>query len=605
VEQLEAPTKHELNNVKSWFDQNEQSLPEDVRNSLRRVLAVYLGLAQSAKRAKATLQTLRMAMGFVPKSERGAQANVTTGAVGPAPTIDLRDPAFDEIRRKRDEFQAQVNEYNRRLREARNKAEPNTSTQLEFDLARPCELMFSYPTATREVFPKEQVVNRMQEFEKTKGLHVAHDYPKRVDLKIVVTEIQYKVETVTDPETGKSVRASMADEGPENFQMTWGAIANLIKLHVGFAIPINRLVLIIGQPEFSSSKICRVLHYVAMNLMFVYLYLAEEIADSAILSGDDTTTKVIDVTEEKPDSLAHEIDERLGFVSKRADGTGDKKAINVSLLVGKPEADPRSTIRFFRSHVGSVGNLLNRLLEWRSPKAGPVIFQGDLSPANLPSPELQERFRLAVAGCGAHARRPFWRFRNDDPSLCFYMLRGFLMLTQIEHRIDAIGRTRANVLKLRGRYALWIWRAMKNRCIAAVTGDAPSAGTYPNGITPNIWPPTTDLNAAAMYVINHFEELTLYLEHPALQYTNNSSERALRIEKCMLSGSKFRKTKNGRAVLDILRTINATCTAARLDITDYLRYVFKHLDELHDHPEKFTPYAVARHLENLKASPRV
>ena len=600
---LQAPSKQELNNVKDWFDQNEQSLPEDVRNSLRRVLAVYLGLAQSAKRAKATLQTLRMAMGFIPKSERGAQAKLPDAALPAEGLANLE--VFAELKRKRDELQAQVSEYDRKLKEARITTAPDAAVQMEFDLARPCELMFSYPSAARELKPQKQVVDRMQEFEKTKGLHVAYDYPKRVDLKIVVTEIQYQVETVTDPETGKSVRASMADEGPENFQMTWGAIANLIKLHVGFAIPINRLVLIIGQPEFSSSKICRVLHFTAMNLMFVYLYLAEELADSGILSGDDTTTKVIDVSEEKPESLAHEIDERLGFVSKRADGTGDKKALNVSLLVGKPEADPRSTIRFFRTHVGSVGNLMSKLLEWRSPKAGSLIFQGDLSSTNLPSPELQEKFRLAIAGCGAHARRPFWRFRADDPSLCYYMLRGFLMLTQIEHRIDAIGRTKANVLKLRGRYARWIWLAMKNRCVAAVTGDVPSSGTYPKGITPNIWPPTSDLHAAAMYMINHFDELTLYLAHPALEYTNNGRERALRIEKCMLAGSKFRKTRNGRAVLDILRTINATCTAAQLDVTDYLRYVFKHLDELHDHPERFTPYAVARHLENLKASRRV
>jgi hypothetical protein len=604
VEQLEAPTKQEVDNVRDWFSQNESSLPIEVRDSLRRVLAVYLGLAQSAKRAKATLETLRRAMGFVPKSERGALAEVTAQSQEPCPALDLNDPAFADLKRKRDELQVQISEYNRKLKEARIKADPDALVQLEFDLARPCELMFSYPTAARDALSKEQVVNRMQEFEKTKGLHVAHDYPKRIDLKIVVTEIQYKVETVTDPETGKSVRASMADEGPENFQMTWGAIANLIKLHVGFAIPINRLVLIIGQPEFSSSKICRVLHHVAMNLMFVYLHLAEELSDSAILSGDDTTTKVINVSEGSPDSLSQKIDEHLGFVSKKANGTEDKKALNVSLLVGKPEPDPRSTIRFFRTHVGSVGNVMSRLLEWRSPKAGSLIFQGDLSSTNLPSPELQEKFRLAVAGCGAHARRPFWRYRADDPSLCYYMLRGFLMLTQIEHKIDAIGRTRANVLKLRTRYARWIWVAMKNRCVAAVTGDVPSPGTYPKGITPNIWPPDSDLNKAAKYVINHFEELTLYLEHPALEYTNNGRERALRIEKCMLSASKFRKTRNGRAVLDILRTINATCTAAQLNITDYLRYVFKHIDELHDHPEKFTPYAVARHLEMSKANPR-
>ena len=67
----------------------------------------------------------------------------------------------------------------------------------------------------------------------------------------------------------------------------------------------------------------------------------------------------------------------------------------------------------------------------------------------------------------------------------------------------------------------------------------------------------------------------------------------------MLSGSKFRKTRNGRAVLDILRTINATCTAAKIDLTDYIRYVFKHLPDLRENPKNYTPYAVALHFEQL------
>ena len=182
------------------------------------------------------------------------------------------------------------------------------------------------------------------------------------------------------------------------------------------------------------------------------------------------------------------------------------------------------------------------------------------------------------------------------------MLRGFLALAEIEARIDQMGLTRKNVLKLRGKYGRLIWHAMKNRCIAAVLGVAPSPGTYPAGIVPNVWPPGSELFKAAMYVINHFDELTMYLEHPELEYTNNGRERALRIEKCMLSSSKFRKTKRGRVTLDILRTINATCTAANVDVTDYVRFAFIHGSELHDHPEKYTPFAFARSLDQKKAS---
>jgi hypothetical protein len=236
----------------------------------------------------------------------------------------------------------------------------------------------------------------------------------------------------------------------------------------------------------------------------------------------------------------------------------------------------------------------------RSPKAGPLIFQGDLSTTNLPSHELMKRIELIIAGCGAHARRPFWRHKDEDEAFCYFMLRGFLALSDIETRIDHLGRTRDSILKLRGRYAKWVWQALYNRCVAVTTGQIPGRATYRKDCTPDIWPPGTELHKAAKYVINHFEELTRYLYNPYLQYTNNGIERALRIEKCMLSGSKFRKTRNGRAVLDVLRTINATCTAAKVDLTSYIRYVFAHLSELRDNPKNFTPYAVALHFERQK-----
>lgn len=604
-EGVTAVSKQELMGLMAWV-KTAESLPSEVKTGLNRVFAVYSNLVQSGARAKRTLTTLRQAMGILPKSERGKslkQEPAPKEALEPVSTEGW-DPEkiqkFKEIQKKVKELSRQKSDYHRMLKSLGKvpKAEPE---QMSFELARPNEMLFSFPVGLREETTIEPKVERMKLFGKTKGLHVAHDKPKRVEVKLVVTEIEYKVETVTDPETGKSVRASMADYGPEGCLYTWKGIANLMKLHVGFAIPLNRLSLIIGQPEFTPSNIYRALRRTALSLLPIYLYLAEELSDAEILSGDDTTTKVLERVEAAdPEALSRQIDEELGFAHPYASGKGIKQALNVSLLVGKPKPDPRSTIRFFRTHVGSVGNLLNTILTWRSPKAGAVIFQGDLSSTNLPTPEMRERFNLALAGCGAHARRPFWRYREQDESLCYFMLRGFLMLSKIEKIIDARGRTAERVLKLRGRYGRWVWHALRNRCIAATTGNVPSPGTYPSGITPNIWPPGSDLHKAANYVINHFESLTLYLEHPALEYTNNGRERGVRIEKCMLDSSKFRKTRDGRAVLDVLRTINSTCTAAEIDPEDYLRYVNKHEHEVHDHPERFTPYAVAQILKSKK-----
>ena len=52
--------------------------------------------------------------------------------------------------------------------------------------------------------------------------------------------------------------------------------------------------------------------------------------------------------------------------------------------------------------------------------------------------------------------------------------------------------------------------------------------------------------------------------------------------------------------MDVLRTINATCTAAGLDLTTYLTVVFKNRNDLKEHPEKYTPYAVALQIEKEK-----
>lgn len=584
-----APTADEFQQVKQWVD-SQPNVPENILVGLKKILVVYGSLLKGVGKAKQVLHTLRQAMGIVPKSEKGSQEEqMVSREVSPE-----AQRTIDELKSKKSLAEDQSRSYQEQLKKLI--PETKNARQLEFDLESPSEMMFSYPSTDREDRVQQEEVARMAEFGKEKGLRSTFDTTKRMNLEVIATEITYRVETVEDPETGKKVRASMIEQGPAQFQMTWKAIANLIKMHVGFALPMNRMALMIGQPEFSTSKMCRVFEHVAKELLPIYLELAENLSDVSHIWGDDTVTKILEVDEPHNESLASQIDQRLDWAAYKTNGD-IKKSLNVSLLIGKTDKDPRSTIRFFRTHTGSVGNILSKLLEWRHPRLKQLVFQGDLSTTNLPRRDLREQFKILLAGCGSHARRPFWKHREEDPDLCYFMLRGFLMLAQIEKRIDLCGRTTETVLKYRGRYGRMVWLALYNRCQSSLKGKVMSRIPPKFGIQPNLWPPDTDLNRACNYLVNHFEELTLYLDDPKLHYTNNGSERALRIEKCMLSGSKFRKTRNGRAVLDVLRTINATSTAARIDITDYLKYVFKNIDKIQSTPEQLTPFAVALELE--------
>lgn len=587
--------KNQFDTLKVWAETSNQ-IPTEIRPLLKSLIAVYSALLFGKSRAKYVLAELRKAMGLIPKSEKGSQLSFNIEE-------NNNELTAEEVKRlnllvtKRELAIKQKKEYEALIKSIRGFKVNHE--QMEFDLKDGHEAMFSYPTSQRTETKTGLKVDKKINFSRTKGLSSTFDYTKRMDLNIVVTEIEYKIETVTDPLTGNTVRASTIDHGPKGFQITWGAITNLLKLHVGFAIPINRISLLIGQPEFSSSKICRILKYMAEQLLPMYLYLAEQLSDSKHLWGDDTSTKILNIVDEnEKTSLSQEIEKHLPFTYPKAVGEGNKQSINVSLLIGKPEGDFRSTIRFYRSHQGSVGNLLTQILEWREAKSGPLFFQGDLSNTNKPSPEMMEKFDMTIAGCGAHARRPFWKHKEEDPSLCYFLLRAFACLAKLEKRIDFFGRTETRVLYYRRRFGMAIWRTIEARCEGAITGEKRGQYIYEKEESPEIWPKGTELNRACQYIIKHFNELTLYLEHPQLKYTNNISERALRIEKSMLDSSKFRKTKEGRAILDILRTINATCTAAQIDLKDYIPFLMVNNEAYLKNPKNFTPFKASTNLNS-------
>lgn len=135
---------------------------------------------------------------------------------------------------------------------------------------QPPEKVFTTAAGGAEAEAERRRVDRERDFILKKGMHSSYDTAVRYNLAVTVTKTTYEVETVTDPVTGQSVRASMDDVGPAGSQLTWGAIATVIKLVVGFAIPVNRLSQIIGSPHFSSGKICRVMENVASCVAPIY-----------------------------------------------------------------------------------------------------------------------------------------------------------------------------------------------------------------------------------------------------------------------------------------------------------------------------------------------
>ncbi len=406
-----------------------------------------------------------------------------------------------------------------------------------------------------------------------------------------------------------------------------------------FAMPLNRLAKLFSTAakKFTASGLSRMLHYVAQRLLPIYLELSEQLADSEILSGDDTSSRVIEVASyfkeakakrrggskkkrplpwqsyRTPDaaeasiaqcqerkeqrlrrradgdrdakrskdeelSLGMRIGQVLEFESPRQDGTGGKQSLNTTVITGRSIAkDPQSLIVFYRSHLGGFCNLLESILRTRSPAARYVIVQSDLSTTSLvKDPDLLQLFNFSLIGCSAQARRPFAVYENEDRLYCPYMLHLFAGLAMHEQLLDEQGRNRDNVLAVRQADSRRLWVAIKELAEKMTKK----------------WSKGTKLGTAARYILNHYDKLTAYLDDPRLEASNNMRERMLRTEKLIESSSMFRITLEGRFVLDIVRTILQTAVAARVPVHEYLTSILRSdAAEVEEHPERFTPLA--------------
>jgi len=473
-----------------------------------------------------------------------------------------------------------------------------------------------------------------------KVVKTLNDQRVRYDIAVSVKPITLNVEKhVVVKSNGERtvISASTDDYGPARYSVTWLTLATLAVLVGQFALPLNRIATLFSTAgkEFTAGGLSRMLHYVAERLVPIYLTLSTKLSNSDILSGDDTSCRVLEVatclknansqgkkktkppppwdayrtpaaaedsiqqcrqrkeqrqhlqadgardvtrTKDEEPSLGMLIGRALEFESPRQDGTGNKQSLNTTVLTGRSVADdPRSLIVFYRSHLGGLGNLLESILHWRNPKARDVVVQSDLSTTNLVRDEsLLSRFNVTPIGCSAHARRPFAIYEQEDPVYCPFMLHLFTGLAMHEQLLDEHGRNRENVLAVRQVDSRELWEEIKELSTTMATK----------------WSKGTKLGTAARYILNHYDKLTAYLDDPRLQPTNNQQERMLRTEKLIEGSSMFRLSLEGRFVLDIIRTILQTAVAARVPVHEYLVDVLRaDADEIEKHPERFTPRA--------------
>lgn len=635
--------------LEAWLLQHADALPTTVRAALQQHHALCEGLLGSRRKLSQVLLQLRRALGITASSER-------RGSGDPLAPVTADEPKRPRGKRRRLELEIErqerllawhqqlIEKYGRTLDAKRSKLmgipedlEPEhderSDEQKAAEQTAVREQMARLQLGGGEAEPALQSSNeafmtgaQVTTVEQTlpwpapavsehdgKVVDTITEERERFDFTFTMRRITLQVEKkiIETPSGERSVVSkSTAELGPPRYAVTWDFLAHMTVLVVQYAMPMNRLATLLSTEtkRFSAGSLARLLHYVAERFTPIYMTLFDSLADAKILSGDDTSCRVLEVnryftrqdndSEPPPwqdyrtidsagtllqsgdDSLAAELASELGFEHGRRNGNGTKKALHTTTLSGRSDADdPRSLVVFYRSHLGGFGDLLQMLLRKRNPKQSTLTIQSDLSSVNLVTDaELQRRFTFRYAGCTSHARRPFALYEHEDPEYCAAMLHLFKGLFIHERGLDVVGRNADNVAAVRGVDCRDLWQRI--RALAIEMSDT--------------WSRETKLGEGARYITRNYDKLTAYLDDPRLSLTNNFSERMLRLEKLIENSSLFRTTLEGRFALDIMRSVLQTAVAAHAPLQTYLLAVLRASPvEVAMDPERFTPQAWA------------
>jgi len=359
------------------------------------------------------------------------------------------------------------------------------------------------------------------------------------------------------------------DVGQEKYDETAAAMIGLLKYGCGF--PFNRLERLedsLGIPMPASTQ-WEVVARAADRLQPAYDELIRQAAQGELLHNDDTTAKILDLDLTVP--MDHEPTDRK---SKR---TG----VFTTGIVAT--ADGHQIALFFtgRQHAGE--NLAD-VLAWRSTDLSPPIQMSDALSSNTAGD-----FDTIEANCLAHGRRRFVDVKDNFPDECRRVLE---TLREVYHNDD--------IAKQRGMSA---GERLEFHQQHSKTSMDELDKWHKKQIDEHLVEPNSGLGEAIQYMIDHWDELTLFLRVPGAPLDNNICERALKKAILHRKNAYFYKTENGARVGDLFMSLIHTAELEKINPFDYLVTLQRHQIQVTRHPQNWMPWNYAENLGPKKEKP--
>jgi len=359
------------------------------------------------------------------------------------------------------------------------------------------------------------------------------------------------------------------DVGPQKYDETAAAMIGLLKYGCGF--PFNRLQRLqdsLGIPMPAGTQ-WDVVARAADLLQPAHDELIRQAAQGEVIHNDDTTAKILDLDLTAP--MDHE----------PADQKSKRTGVFTTGIVAAGEGHRIALFFTGRQHAGE--NLAD-VLARRAADLSPPIQMSDALSRNAPGD-----FDTIEANCLAHGRRRFVDVKDNFPEECRHVLEA---LRDVYHN-DSIAREREMADEERLAFHQQ----------HSKTGMDELQKWLKKQIKDHLVEPNSGLGEAIQYMLDHWDELTLFLHVPGAPLDNNICERALKKAILHRKNAYFFKTENGARVADLFMGLIHTAELEKINPFDYLVALQRHHEIVAINPDQWMPWNFMEALARLTPSP--
>jgi transposase len=345
--------------------------------------------------------------------------------------------------------------------------------------------------------------------------------------------------------------------GPDKYDAESASMIALLKY--GSGLPFNRIERLqggLGIPLPAATQWDIVKHS-GGRIEPALEELIRQAAQGQIVHNDDTTMKVLALCD--PDAKP---------IEPEASSAPDRKGVFTSGIVSILEG--RRIALFFTGHR-HAGENLAAVLKQRVSELDRPIQMCDALSRNMP-----KALQTIVANCLAHGRRQFVDVAANFPDECLYVLK----ILKVVYTNDALAKAQEMSPEQRLEFHKAQSKPKMDELEAWLIAQIEERKVEPN----------SGLGEAITYMRKHWDQLTLFLRHPAVPLDNNVCEQALKKAILHRKNAYFYKTENGAHVGDLFMSLIHTCELNGVNPFDYLTELHKHATELSAHPTDWMPW---------------